>query len=246
MTPSLLEPEFTEPFGQWKSKPSPEAATALLAAVAPVLDSAVRTYAGDKPGAYASSRARRLALDAFDVYDPTRAKLKTHLMSRLQSLRRLTAAAANPIVIPERAALQMRRLRDAESGLRERFGREPSTHELADASAISLDRIARLRAYRPPTAEGTLASIAAGDEGGGFDPAVVAGNDDVWATFVHGDLSPEDKTIMEHSVGLFGRPKLSKRDIAIRLGLSPGAVSQRAARIQARLDARDTLGAGLV
>lgn len=244
--PSLLEPEFVAPYGAWKAKPSPEAATALLTAVAPVLDSAVRTYAGDKPGGYAASRARRLALDAFDVYDPSRAKLRTHLMSRLQSLRRLTAAAANPIVIPERAALQMRRLRDAEAGLRERFGRDPSTDELADESAISPDRIVRLRAYRPPTAEGTLAALATGDEGGGFDPAVVAGDDDVWAKFVHGDLSPADKMIMEHSAGLFGRPKLSKQTIAARLGLSPGAVSQRAAKIQARLDARDSLGAGLV
>jgi hypothetical protein len=244
--PSFLEPEYVGPFDTWRQKRSPETASALLTAVGPVLDSAVRTYAGEKPGPSASSRARRLALDAFDVYDPDRAKLRTHLMVRLQPLRRLSAAADHPIVVPERAALEMRRLRDADSGWRERFGRDPSTDELSDEAGLSVSRIAKLRAYRPPTAEGTMAAIAAGGEGGAFDPAVAGPDTDVWATFVHGDLSPTDKLIMEHSTGLFGRQKLSKQVIAARLGLSAGAVSQRAAKIQAKLDTRDAFGAGLV
>jgi len=241
---TLLEPEFDEPYQAWKSKPTPETASAFLTAVRPVLDTAVRTYAGEKAGPTAMSKAKQLALDAATKYDPSQAKLRTHLMIRLQPLRRAGLTASQPIVLPERVALDMGRLRTAESEFTERYGRDPSTSELADATGISTRRLAKLRGFKPAAAEGAM-SRGVGNEL--YSPAVKSDdNDDVWATFVHGDLSPTDQLIMEHTLGLFGRAKLSKQALAARLGLSAGAVSQRAARIQARLDSKDELAAGLV
>lgn len=43
-------------------------------------------------------------------------------------------------------------------------------------------------------------------------------------------------------MGLHGKPILQNQAIAAKLGISPGAVSQRKARIQAKLDMREELG----
>jgi DNA-binding CsgD family transcriptional regulator len=61
---------------------------------------------------------------------------------------------------------------------------------------------------------------------------------DAWIDFVYGDLSPTDKLVMDMTLGRNGRRKASTQDIARRLNISPGAVSQRAAKIQAMIDTR--------
>jgi DNA-binding NarL/FixJ family response regulator len=47
--------------------------------------------------------------------------------------------------------------------------------------------------------------------------------------------------ILEHALGLHGKPVLQNQQIAKKLRLSPGAVSQRKAKIQAKLNLQDDL-----
>jgi DNA-binding NarL/FixJ family response regulator len=47
---------------------------------------------------------------------------------------------------------------------------------------------------------------------------------------------------MEHTLGMNNKKVLSNQEIARKLGLSPGAISQRKARIQQLLDRREDLG----
>ena len=61
---------------------------------------------------------------------------------------------------------------------------------------------------------------------------------DAWANFVYGDLGPTDQLIMDMTLGRNGRRRASTQEIARRLNITPGAVSQRAAKIQAMLDKR--------
>jgi hypothetical protein len=84
----------------------------------------------------------------------------------------------------------------------------------------------------------------ANEEGGeeSFSPAVASTDDEHWTNFVVGGLHPIDQRIAEHVLGLHGQPILQKKDIARKLGLSPGSISQRAARIQQLLDKRDEVG----
>jgi Mn-dependent DtxR family transcriptional regulator len=56
--------------------------------------------------------------------------------------------------------------------------------------------------------------------------------------FVYGDLSPTDKLIMDMTLGRNGRRTAATQDIARRLNITPGAVSQRAAKIQQMIDQR--------
>ena len=70
-------------------------------------------------------------------------------------------------------------------------------------------------------------------------PGVIDNDATAWNDFVYAGLSPSDQFIMQHTLGLYGNPKLPTGEIARRLRITPGAVSQKAARIQAQLDARD-------
>jgi hypothetical protein len=54
-------------------------------------------------------------------------------------------------------------------------------------------------------------------------------------------MDPINQKIMEHSLGLHGQPRLPNHEIAKLLRLSPGAISQRKARIQQTLDKESEL-----
>lgn len=242
----FLEQEYRPHFEAWRSDPNPSNAGRLLEALQPVLGTALRSYVGVKVSPTLRARARAMALDSFNSYDPRRAKLRTHLLSQLQGLRRLTAKENQIISIPERVGLELGYIRDGEKVLTDQLGREPTTLELADHLNLPARRIAHVRQARPGLAEGQARRV---DEDGHEEvvlPGVLAETRkdlDPWYRFIYEDLTPQDRVIMEHSLGLFGRRILPKQEIARKLRITPGAVSQRAARIQQKLDMReDTKG----
>lgn len=243
---SYLEPNFEPHFNSWKANPSPESTGNLLRVVDPVINEAIRTYGG---GAAKSptlkGKARRLTISALQTYDPTRAKLRTHLLSQLQGLRRMSAKEEQILNIPEQVLLDLGGLRESENRLRDRLGRDPSDLELADHTGLSRKRIGYLRTMRPSYSEGRLVRVD--DEGTSMNmPAVEqmtpTGALDAWNDFVYHDLDPIDQQIMEHTLGMHGKPQLSNQDIARKLQLSPGAISQRKARIQVKLDQHKATG----
>lgn len=242
MEPStLLEPEFADHFNDWKKAPTPQTTSLLLKAVNPVIDSALKTYGGRGSSPTLRSKARLMAVDAFKRYDPSRAKLRTHLMSHLQGLRRASAQESQIISIPERVGLDLHKLRLAENELGDKLSREPSTMELADHTGLSHKRIEYIRKAQPGLSEGALAPEGEAEEGQGIGPAITSPESQAWVNFVYHDLNPVDQIIMEHSLGLHGKQILPKQLIAAKLKLSPGAISQRAAKIQEKINKKDEL-----
>lgn len=245
MPTDLLESDYAEPFRAWKAQPSPATAGALLGKLGPVVDGALKAFGGPQGGSpVLRGRARRMVLDALPGYDPARSGLRTYLTGRLQGLRRVSADLGDAIQTPEQVRLDRHHLYEAGERLRDELGREPDDTELADATGLSVRRIAHVRRARPEAAEGALRAPA--DDGGmeHFQPAVAGGADsaDAWLEFVYHSLDPVDRLVLEHSTGMNGRPVLSGAELARTLGLTPSAVSQRKEKIQRRLDERDTLG----
>lgn len=237
-TPSLLEPEYADAYHAYRKTGTPQAADALLTAVRPVLDESLRSYAGSEARTgTALANAKRLALQAAARYDPSRAKFRTHLLSHLRGLRRVTERSTAGAYVPEQWRIDAQRIARHETDLRDELGREPSDGELADATSIPVARVRKARVV-----PGVLASSQY--EGGLqlSSPDERAWNS--WVESIYHDLQPLDQVILEHSFGLHGRPALQANDIAKMVNLSPGAVSQRKARIQAQLDEYDTFLGG--
>jgi DNA-directed RNA polymerase specialized sigma subunit len=233
--PSAIEAEYEPHYRRWKEEGTPEAKGELLRRLAPVLNAAIRTYAGDASPAI-QGRAKLLALEAVGRYDPKRGPLRSHLMSHLRGLYRHAARQSQVIKLPERAALALGKLKAAENELEDSLGRPPSTAELADHTGLSPERIARVRLARPGLTEGQT-TIETDEGESAISPAVRSrAGIEAWQNFVYHDLHPHDQLIMEHSLGLHGAPVLPKNRIAGKLGISPAAVTQRAKKIQDRLD----------
>ena len=233
-----IEPEYAEAYKTWKAAPTPANSTMMVNAVQPVMETALRPL-GNSPAL--RGHARRLTINALHTYDPTRASLRTHLMGHLQGLKRISGRLDMPINIPERAMLQQRDVFEASRQLEDELGREPSDIELADRTGLSTRRLANLRQYRRPVSE----SAASFDNADGEIVGPEVEHDTPQAileNFVYTDLTPRDQLIMDYALGRNGRPKLGGRDIAMKVGITPGAVSQRLAAVQERFNSVRDMG----
>jgi DNA-directed RNA polymerase specialized sigma subunit len=244
--PTGVSADFDAAYTQWQNTKNPETNTALLGTLQPVIDTAVMSYAGQNASPTIRSRARLMALKALDTYDPQKGNVRTHLLSQLQSLRRLSAQTQNIISIPEQVGLDYGRLTESETELTDQLGRDPTDDELADHTGLSKKRIQKIRVFNQPVSEGMTTREVTDEESYGGDVASTIPNSnrsaDAWFNFVYEDLGPVDKLIADMTLGRNGRRKTSTQEIARRLNITPGAVSQRAAKIQAALDKQYTQG----
>ncbi len=227
-----IEAAYKPAYTTWKQAPTPENADALVKTVQPVMDTALRPL-GNSPAL--RGHARRMTLLAMQNYDPERASLRTHLMSHLQGLKRISGSLDMPIHIPERVMLQQRDVAEHHQQLADDLGRDPSDIELADRTGLSTKRLAYLRQFRRPVSE-SQASFENAD-GDIVSPGVDHTTpQSVLNEFVYSDLTPRDQLIMDHAMGRNGREQLPGREIAARLNITPGAVSQRLSAIQERFN----------
>jgi DNA-directed RNA polymerase specialized sigma subunit len=134
--------------------------------------------------------------------------------------------------------MDKKHLDESENELRYRLGRDPSDMELADYTGLSLKRIGHVRQAKPVAA---TSQIEAASEDASMPASTIPGVDPMagaWDNFVYHDLDPTDQAIFDMTMGRHGRQKQTTTEVARRLGITPGAVSQRAARIQQKLDER--------
>ena len=113
-------------------------------------------------------------------------------------------------------------------------------NELAKAHAKVLT-IHAARTYDPTKSKLNTGRVEREDaDETSSSPAVhklgIPGAQEYWLKIVYDDLQPVDQRVMELTLGLNGQSKLSNQEIAARLRISPGAVTQRKAKIQAVLD----------
>lgn len=230
----LLEPEYAKAVHAYRANPAPETADPLLKALRPVLDEGLKSYAGaEAQSPTLRAHAKRLALEAVRRYDPDRAKLRTHLLSYLRGLRRVSERATAPVYVPEQRRIDSQRVDRAAADLNDELGRHASDAELADRTALPLARVRRARAV-----PGVLAGSQTDD-----GPVPLSTPSErayhAWLNAIYVDLDPVSQVILEHSAGLHGKPVLPAQVIAKMVGLSPGAVSQRLAKIQQQVDQFD-------
>lgn len=235
MTTDLLEPDLAPVYQAWKTKPGPDTGDALLQAVKPHIDRAISAHVGqDNP--LIRSRAKLMFLKQLPTYDPSRAGLATFTFNQLRSLKRVNRQQTQILRLPEQMLLQQGALAEAEGFLRDEHDRDPSDAELSAHTGLSRKRIQQIREFHQPLAESTAA--------GEFDyqpqatsAAKPTGPRNRVAELLYDELHPIDQLIMEHSLGLHGKPVLKNMEIAARLKVTPGAISQRKLSIQRRLDA---------
>jgi DNA-directed RNA polymerase specialized sigma subunit len=238
--PKPIDP--IETFKAWKASPNPKTSGAMLSAIGPDIEAAVRSHTGGND-LVAMGYARRLTMEAMPKYDPDKASIRTYLNRQLQPLIRWNARRNVGVKLPERMVAEYHSLKRISDDLYGELGREPSTEEIADRSGIPVKRIAKVRKNIPYILSGS-AVVDQGDDGDqttAEDLPVEVNGMEEWANFVRDDLGNVDRVILDHSLGLNGAKPLSNQQIAKKLRITPAAVSQRRLRIQALLDRRDSI-----
>jgi len=216
-----------ESFEKWKKSPTDDNLYAVLKEVEPAVKSGLTAHAGgDK--AY-RTKARVLAVDAIKSYDPTRgAALNTHVYNHLRRLNRIKAKRQNALHFPEQTHTDRRQVDEFTREYTDIHGREPSDTAIADGLSISVERINRTRLKEAPT------SRALSDKGDLAGKSKSAS--DIWVDYVYFDLGEKDKKIFEWTTGYNGAARLSKKEIATKLGISQPAISQRVSKIVQKLE----------
>lgn len=247
MSNTYLEPEFKEDYENWRLNPTPENTTKLLQKLSPVTSQALKSFTGqDNP--LLRSKARQITLQALPTYDPKQASLQTYLTNRLQSLRRTNRTQAQVVRIPERLLSDAYRVSQVKNTLRDELGREPSALELADHTGYSVRRLNQIERLRAPMPTGMLDSTITEENSAGWQPATTSLGakqvDNAAVMLVYYDVDPTSRVIMDYAFGLGGKKRLSNQEIAKKLKITPSAVSQRKAALQAKID--EAMNSGLV
>lgn len=234
----MLEDDFREPYTAWKAKPGPATNSAMLKALHPTIEGAIRTHVGE-PNPLLVSRARVMALQGLGSYDPKRGRLQSHMYNHLLGLKRANRQQTTILKVPERVQLDKYHLENANKELRAVLGREPTDAQLADHTGFSPARIAKVRSYQSGLSEGHMADLeeqGLGFAGGGARIPGQAPAKSHWHDIVYDELDDYHKKVFELAFGLNGRKPMQNQKIAAKLNRSPGAISQAKARIQKMLD----------
>lgn len=232
-SPDLLEDALRPHFEAWKTTPGPNTNAAMLKALHPTIEGAIKTHVGaSNPLIY--SKARAMTLQGLPGYDPKRGRLTSYLYNHLQGLKRANRQQTTILKVPERVAMDKYGLETATKELQATLGQEPTDAQIADYTGFNPARIAKVRSYNSGLAEGLIEDSGGSAYGG--TRQIGAPVKSYWADIVYDGLDDYHRRIMEHTLGMNGRKKLSNTALAAKMNRSPGAVSQAKLRIQKLLD----------
>lgn len=212
----------------WQKAPTPETTAKIIEYLKPTINSALRTYA---PGAEDSLKikATSYALNSLKSYDPKKkVSPNTYVFTNLQRLSRLKRQRQNIMHIPQSQIYAKMQLDKAVAKFNDEYDRDPSDEELADAMHISVKKIQKLMNQAAGTTinDSSAVNMTTGQS--------MYGNKDVtdqdYYDYVYRSVNPTDQLIMQYN-----KKNMSNNDIAKKLKMSPGAVSQRKAKIQMML-----------
>jgi DNA-directed RNA polymerase specialized sigma subunit len=212
-----------EMWKEWKeSGMEPDKLRPLLKSFKPLIHSRANMYTSklrDIPPAAIRSEFTNQFVKALQTYDPNRgAALNTHINYQLRKAKRFITTYQNTGRIPETRIYRIRELQDAHQRLDDKFGRPPTTHELADKLKWSPTQVDLLqRELRKSYPTGQFES----------DPSsyTPSRQKEVLRLLPY-ELTHDEKAVFEHLYGIGGKPKLGPGDIARRLKMSAPKVSR--------------------
>jgi DNA-directed RNA polymerase specialized sigma subunit len=228
----------SDPFETYVKKPTPKGLQDVVKFHDPVIKSAVYRILGKEPSPVVYDRAKILAAQAVRSYNPSMGvPLKHWIQQGLRPIDRVSRDVHEPISIPEQLRRESAALHQARVELIERLGREPSQDELADHTGINPRKQRRISRAAMPIAEGHYMDLRGEDDDLDFDPETAPKDDiDELVSYVYHDLDPVDQQIYASRTGYLGAQVRSIAELARALNISSAAVSQRATRIQNRLE----------
>jgi RNA polymerase sigma factor (sigma-70 family) len=205
---------------KWKSTGDQQALGELYKSLTPLLKRIGMQYQGNLPPDYIDGEVKRLTLEALKSYDPGRgAQLNTHVTNYVsQKMKRSVYPYQNPTRLAEESHIRIPTFQNVNSNLTDRLGRPPTDQELSRELGWPKKEIQRLRT-------GTRRDLSALPDTGSWQRKEDERMDEI-LELIRYELTPQEKDVLDYIFGRNGKPKLNANDIAKRMGISPGRVSQ--------------------
>lgn len=204
------------------------AAGQILQYLKPTISSALRSFAPGQQNTL-NIQAAKLALSSMSTYDPSKnVQPSTHAFNALQRLNRVRRQRQNIIHVPQDTVYKFNIIQQKSAQLQDQLGRQPTTQQLADSLGMSQKKIQQITSRSNGIINDSLAvSQMTGQST--FSTKNVSDKD--YIDYTYRSLGPIQQKIMQWSLGLNGKKMLSNAQIAKKLSISPGAVSQRRLKI---------------
>lgn len=200
-----------------------KALTELLDHLQGAIMTAVNTYSSAPlPKVTMELQAKQFAVESLRDFDPGRGvPVANYVINAVkQKLYRYVGTYQNVARIPEHLIRQIGPLNEANAELTSRFGREPTVDELSDHMGVTTSHVTDLRRLlrKDLTEEG----------GGGVDQFEAFEHDPDFerASMAYYSLTSAEKQVYDFSLGAHGQPQLGNNEIAGRMGVSAGRISQ--------------------
>lgn len=214
-----------EVWKQWRKTSDPMLLSQLYRNYDGMIQSAVNKYSNPNiPRPALEGEAKNQAFIAFQTYDPKKAKLSTHVGTRLHKLYSYVSKYQNIGKIPEGEISNINTYKQAKDELRTSLGHEPSTTQLADHLSWDIKRVGRMEASLRGDYVG-LENVSAIENNPQFEKMM----------FTYYEMTPEEQNVFDYTLGVHGKPKLQPGQIAIQLNISNSKVSAIKNKIAKRL-----------
>lgn len=215
---------------QWKKNPGDETLRPLLLAMDSTIMKRVNMFnTAEVPKPVLQITAKKMAVEAFENYNPKKSSLKTHTYNYLKQLTRFVGDRQNTAKIPENRRIKITQYRTAMSNLEEKLGRDPSFQELSANLKWPLNEVQRMDAELRGS---TVSSTFEGD-------SVLAGDSSRERRIIRNiyyELNPEEALVFEYLLGERGKPQMTESEIASKLNMSITKVSRIKHKIVTKID----------
>lgn len=229
MNPTLPRDQDLILWEKWHKSRSQYDLEQLMRQMMPVIHNQTRQYSRRLAPVVIESKAKKLALKAFETYDPSRGVLlSTHLVSQLQKLSRDAYEQQSTVSVPEHQRIDFNRINRAKLDLEDELGRRPTMPELADHLALPIPHIEKII--------GNVGRKEFMESGEG--PAFQQENDDDLIHLAYNDMTPLQKKIFEMRSGYIGTtvPDLRRirngAEIMQELSITQGQLSYQIKQIE--------------
>ncbi len=215
---------------KWKKNTSIINQQALLKRLDPLIRSEVNKITGLSVAKRSALkvRAKTLVLESLKTYNPKKAQMNTYLVGQLMKLKRFAYENVGVVRIPENRQLRIREYKDAISSFNLAFDRDPTNSELASKLGWPMIEIKKMKKQLRSEIPASLMV---------YQPAVIGKDFKINRTIelTYDSLDKRDQKIFDLTLGTHDKSILSNNEIARKLAISPGLVSQRKAYIAKKL-----------
>lgn len=222
---SLKQKEL-ELWKKWKYGNDQQALEELMRSLRPIIKKiSIPWNKSGLPPSVIEGEVKKNLLEALEAYDPSyNVQLNTFIISRSRKLNRMIYKHQNVGRISEQRITQIGTYNNVKQFLTDKYGREPSNHQLADELSWSTAEVERMELE---SRKDIIGSTQVHDPG-----FIYSDRDNEILELLYYELTPEEQIIYDYLLGKHGKPMIKANEIAKRVGTNPAKISRIRNKIQ--------------